>query len=269
MTVIAYDGRHIACDTGINFGQTIRNTLKHHISEDGNKLFFCAGDAKYIMPMTEWAEKSMNPDDFPKIAEGDHFTLVVVSKSQEDVEGEVPYMVLFYENSPYPTIMTDRQQAWGCGMDYALGAMLAGACAERAVYITNSLNAYCGGGIIGIDLEDWASDKESTPRLTIDTSREYAKNQAIALPRFECHKVVNAGAIRDIKVVQNEARIVMDNSLSLPVSPEFMKKHEPKIGNYLVIYKDGYVSVSPEEAFNDGYSIVDPERTDGEDNEEE
>ena len=36
----------------------------------------------------------------------------------------------------------------------------------------------------------------------------------------------------------------------------WLDKHNPEVGGYLVVYKDGYISFSPAEAFEDGYTKV-------------
>lgn len=38
------------------------------------------------------------------------------------------------------------------------------------------------------------------------------------------------------------------------VSGEYMEKHNPAVGGYYVVYKDGYKSYSPADAFEDGYA---------------
>ncbi len=37
---------------------------------------------------------------------------------------------------------------------------------------------------------------------------------------------------------------------------DYMRKHQPKIGGYFVVYKDGYKSFSPAEAFEEGYTRI-------------
>lgn len=37
---------------------------------------------------------------------------------------------------------------------------------------------------------------------------------------------------------------------------EYMQKHQPRAGGYFVVYKDGYESWSPAEAFEEGYTRV-------------
>ncbi len=38
------------------------------------------------------------------------------------------------------------------------------------------------------------------------------------------------------------------------VDADFVSKHRPKVGGYYVVYKDGYKSFSPADAFEDGYT---------------
>lgn len=84
------------------------------------------------------------------------------------------------------------------------------------------------------------------------------------LPKFECHKVVEAAKIS----------IVMESALSLrhdvagrgtrgvavPVTAEWMQRHKPEVGGYFVQYPDGYQSYSPAKSFEDGYTLLDEER---------
>jgi len=42
----------------------------------------------------------------------------------------------------------------------------------------------------------------------------------------------------------------------IAVTAEFIEKHQPHVGGYLVFYKDGYKSFSPAEAFEDGYTRI-------------
>ena len=37
---------------------------------------------------------------------------------------------------------------------------------------------------------------------------------------------------------------------------EYMHKHKPQVGGYYVVYKDGYKSFSPAEAFETGYEKI-------------
>lgn len=80
----------------------------------------------------------------------------------------------------------------------------------------------------------------------------------IELPRYECHKEVWALPISEIKV-----RLTGDFTLIFPgpyapivVDVEWFVKHKPVAGGFYVVYKDGYVSFSPRDAFMDGYTLI-------------
>ena len=89
------------------------------------------------------------------------------------------------------------------------------------------------------------------------------------MPKYACHKEVWALKIGDIKPCRernNDDMCEADNSAVIwfvdsryaPIRKDhqFMHKHAPKIGGYLVTYKDGYQSFSPAEAFEDGYTLI-------------
>ena len=77
------------------------------------------------------------------------------------------------------------------------------------------------------------------------------------LPMYQSHKVV--WAIKIGEILHNRgggASIVPKDEFYSPfdVDSEYIKKHKPLAGGYFVKYKDGYVSWSPAEAFEEGYS---------------
>ena len=47
------------------------------------------------------------------------------------------------------------------------------------------------------------------------------------------------------------------SDVAIWVSYEYVRKHQPRIGGYYVVYKDGYKSFSPAEAFEEGYTPID------------
>ena len=105
------------------------------------------------------------------------------------------------------------------------------------------------------------------------------------LPRYKCHKEVCAIKIAKIQphdrayleVDPNQeldggatitpwVHIDGDHSFDAAVSDEgfapfkvdreYMQKHNPQVGGYYVVYKDGYKSFSPDEAFEEGYTLI-------------
>ena len=85
------------------------------------------------------------------------------------------------------------------------------------------------------------------------------------MPRYKCHKEVYALKIKEVidpAVPGNETdgsrRLVCEDGRYAPicVNREYVRKHNPQAGGYYVVYKDGYKSFSPGEAFEDGYSLI-------------
>lgn len=83
------------------------------------------------------------------------------------------------------------------------------------------------------------------------------EQRTTGLAQYACHKLVNAGQITAI----NAASLTIDdedgNAISRIVSDEWLKKHNPEVGGYFVVYADGYESYSPVEAFEKGYTLGD------------
>lgn len=79
------------------------------------------------------------------------------------------------------------------------------------------------------------------------------------MPRYKCHKEVWALKIAGISLPQNnagDAELGFDEADFAPrlMPRAWLDKHNPEVGGYLVVYKDGYQSFSPAEAFEEGYS---------------
>ena len=87
------------------------------------------------------------------------------------------------------------------------------------------------------------------------------------MPLYKCHKEVHALKIAaiafDSDTARAENRETDGSAILTPAEPEYapfrvpysyMRKHDPHVGGYFVVYKDGYQSFSPAAAFEDGYS---------------
>jgi hypothetical protein len=90
-------------------------------------------------------------------------------------------------------------------------------------------------------------------------------------PVYKCHKQVRAFKIKGITNKDNPdpkrqsaaisygAYILPEEGIGYFVADgQFMAKHMPKVGGYIVIYDDNYVSYSPAKAFEEGYTRLDP-----------
>lgn len=88
------------------------------------------------------------------------------------------------------------------------------------------------------------------------------------MPRYRCHKEVWALKIERVQLDADDARVEgreTDGSARLfvegpysaiRVDHDYMRKHNPQAGGYYVVYKDGYKSFSPAQAFEEGYTRV-------------
>ena len=90
------------------------------------------------------------------------------------------------------------------------------------------------------------------------------------MPQYKCYKEVWALKIAKIELATgdrpSEDGEETDGGLILtPAEPGFAAfkvdaayrlKHNPQVGGYYVVYKDGYKSFSPAQAFEEGYTLI-------------
>jgi hypothetical protein len=77
------------------------------------------------------------------------------------------------------------------------------------------------------------------------------------MPKYSCHKKVWALKIKLIGIAPDGSGLITPEDqgyAAFEVSTEYMEKHKPQYGGYYVVYKGGYKSFSPAEAFEDGYT---------------
>lgn len=90
--------------------------------------------------------------------------------------------------------------------------------------------------------------------------RKLTPAELAAIPRFQCFKQVRALRIQHLVIPAAPIGTRPVNAFayfgafrSLELSGEFIAKHKPEVGGYLVFYEDGYMSYSPQVAFEAGY----------------
>ena len=147
MTVIAWDGRILAADkqettNGVKFSTTKLKYL-------GNGDYAAAtGNRNDCLAMMEWYKDGADRDKFPQLGKGDDsYSLLLVIRNN--------LSAVYYENSPFAVNVEDRKIAFGCGRDFALGAMAAGVSAFEAVKIACQFDIHCG---VGCDWVNVAND---------------------------------------------------------------------------------------------------------------
>jgi hypothetical protein len=92
------------------------------------------------------------------------------------------------------------------------------------------------------------------------------ENIAMPMPIYRCHKDVWALKIAEIRqsppnsdpgVEKRGTWIIVpaeEGYAPFTVEQSFIDRHQPHVGGYYVVYKDGYASFSPAGAFEEGYS---------------
>ena len=89
------------------------------------------------------------------------------------------------------------------------------------------------------------------------------------MPKYRSHKVVHALKIKSIEYDSEKARSEgretdgsatitphEDEYAPIRVDENYVRKHTPTADGYYVVYKDGYKSFSPAEAFEGGYTLI-------------
>ena len=86
------------------------------------------------------------------------------------------------------------------------------------------------------------------------------------MPKYVCHKTVHALKIEAVEANPDGTCYITSEATEgagparVEVSREYIDQHAPESGGYYVVYKDGYKSYSPADAFENGYTRIDPKR---------
>lgn len=144
MSVVAFDGKTLAADRQATNSGLIFTASKVFRLDDGT-LLGITGNIGSATAMIEWYKSGAQPADFPKWQENkDKWSrLIVVTPDGR---------CFWYEEFPYPSPLIEPPMAWGAGQDFAMGAMMAGADARRAVEITNEACDSCSRGVEAFDV---------------------------------------------------------------------------------------------------------------------
>lgn len=79
------------------------------------------------------------------------------------------------------------------------------------------------------------------------------------MQKYKCHKEVKAMKIETMEIWRDgSATLYAEGSCNgVSVKSEWMERNNPKPGGYYVNYmQDGYSSYSPEDAFEEGYTLI-------------
>lgn len=80
----------------------------------------------------------------------------------------------------------------------------------------------------------------------------------LSIPEYKCHKVVRAFKIARIDLSPQTCYLIAADPSIVPVAMlrDVLDTKNPSIGDYFVLYKDGYTSISPSKVFEDGYDLI-------------
>lgn len=140
MTVIAWDGKTLAADKRCTAGYLVSPLVtKIKRSVRTGALITGSGNAGMVHELWAWYEAGAIPADFPKENKlADALAhLIIISR-----EG-----VFKYEGTAFPQLLENKFLAWGSGCEAAMGAMMCGADAKRAVEVASEIVQGCGNGM--------------------------------------------------------------------------------------------------------------------------
>ena len=139
MSVVAWDGTHMAADRQATCGDMRRRTVKLVRSKDGKRVFSWTGTESLGRILMAWYEDGRDPAKWPAAQATTDWTRMLVAHKDRIEE---------WQQHPAPTIHPiGRIAAWGSGRDFAMGALATGSSAKHAELIASRYNVACGMGV--------------------------------------------------------------------------------------------------------------------------
>ncbi len=93
----------------------------------------------------------------------------------------------------------------------------------------------------------------------MEKAMEIDESAGCEMPRYRCHKEVHALKIKEITLCAAGGAVITPEDPGyavFAVDEAYVRKHVPTVGGYYVVYKDGYKSFSPADAFEEGYTRI-------------
>jgi len=81
------------------------------------------------------------------------------------------------------------------------------------------------------------------------------------LARYQSVKRVQAGEITEVVEAGCYVREANGDTVLRPYQPNMTSRYTPIAGDYWIVYDDGYQSISPRLAFENGYFPIEAPRT--------
>lgn len=158
MTVIAYRNGIIAADQQASYGNVKRTVSKLFRLENGEVIGF-TGTSSAAMELLAWYRAGAKKEDWPQaMQDTDDWAQMIVA---------YPGGCRWYDKRPYPQEVQDPFTAWGCGAEFAMGAMAMGADAVKAVQIAIEYCDGCGGSVDWHDFNSYSGETTQRKSKTI------------------------------------------------------------------------------------------------------
>lgn len=181
MTTICWDGRNLAADSlrsrnGVRMGHYPKIHAKaadgeFYHEEDGRRLAFAlTGFPAHREQWIAWYLNGQGKDDLPHAPDtSDLGGWFIVLR-----EGEHPSLRVCSLATPYLVDVAEAPDAWGSGGEIALGAMLAGKSALKAVAIACGPrgDTGTGGPIRFLDTQNWDAGVQDYGRPLTEVVKE-------------------------------------------------------------------------------------------------
>jgi ATP-dependent protease HslVU (ClpYQ) peptidase subunit len=144
VTTIAWDGRTLAADKLATSPSGVASTVTKIRRLKNGTLLAWHGPCESGLMVADWYERGADAKDWPECQKDNNATLIVVQPNGKVFE---------YESLPVAQAIEDIFMAWGSGRLAALGAMMMGADATKAVKAACVFDVYSGGGVdwVGTD----------------------------------------------------------------------------------------------------------------------
>ena len=143
MTTIAWDGKSVAADSQCTYGSYISPENFKKLIKRGDVVYACTGTGALFKPLIEWYYAGADPNTCPHLGKEGGAALLVFRGGKS---------LVLKTDMPYPDEL-HAPDAWGSGADFAIGAMKAGADAQRAVEIAIECDPYTGGKVMCFELD--------------------------------------------------------------------------------------------------------------------
>ena len=88
------------------------------------------------------------------------------------------------------------------------------------------------------------------------TAHENAFLGVKELPRYRSHKEVHALKITAVKTGCNGNKLSFEGDYEDKLVEDTTSRPTPRVGWYMIVYSDGYISFSPAEQFEEGYTKI-------------